>query len=185
MSEPLPPYTVSFDLVSLSERGAELSLSPDSAERTRIAGWLDALEVPRLQATVRLARGTDDTYRYDAEFEAEVVQACVVTLEPVRAVHTGTVSRRYRISTRGSRRGSKAMVPAEQGRNNEDEVLTGSSLDVAAPVLEELSLVLDPYPRAPGVTFEPPKDESKAADNPFAVLAKLKSTTPRKSGGRR
>jgi hypothetical protein len=47
-------------------------------------------------------------------------------------------------------------------------------------VLEELNLALDPYPRAPGVTFEAPKDEPKAAESPFAVLAKLKTVPPGK-----
>jgi uncharacterized metal-binding protein YceD (DUF177 family) len=65
------------------------------------------------------------------------------------------------------------------------EVLPGSLLDVGAPVLEELSLMLDPYPRAPGVTFEAPKDEPEAKDSPFAVLAKLKATAPGKPRSRK
>jgi uncharacterized metal-binding protein YceD (DUF177 family) len=62
------------------------------------------------------------------------------------------------------------------------ELISSSLLDIAAPVLEEVSLSLDPYPRAPGVTFESPKDEDKAADNPFAVLAKLKPNPPEEPG---
>ena len=104
MSDQPAPYTSTFDLARLSERGVELSLSPDAAERARMAAWLGALELPRFAATVRLARMPDDTYTYDAEFTAEIVQACVVTLEPVRSAHTGTAARHYRVAPKPSRR---------------------------------------------------------------------------------
>jgi hypothetical protein len=180
-----PPYTYPFELAGLSERGAELSLSPDAAERARIASWLDALEVPRLDATIRLVRLDDGAYLYQADFRAEVVQACVVTLEPVPSVHIGTAERRFRVAARTSRR-----LPQGEDANGSDdedapEVLASSLLDVAAPVLEELSLLLDPYPRAPGVTFEPPKDEPKGTDSPFAVLAKLKVDEKRPQKGQK
>ena len=46
--------------------------------------------------------------------------------------------------------------------------------DLAAPLIEEFILGLDPYPRAPGVAFQPPEGEG-AAESPFAVLKGLKS----------
>ena len=182
MSDQTPPYTYPFELAGLSERGAELSLSPDAAERARIAAWLGALEVPRLDMTIRLARLDDAVYRYDAEFAAEVVQACVVTLDPVPARHSGAATRRYRVLAKASRRASHDIEIGSSEDEDAPEVISSSLLDVAAPVLEELSLLLDPYPRAPGVTFDPPKDESKSADNPFAVLAKLKVRPPKEPG---
>lgn len=180
-----PPYTVPFELAGLSERGAELALSPDAAERARIAAWLGALEVPRLDATIRLSRLDDDVYRYDADFTADVVQACVVTLEPVPGVHAGRAERRYRVMGKTPRRTSRSpdIDPVDAGDDEDTpEVIAGSLLDIAAPVLEEISLSLDPYPRAPGVTFEPPKGDDKGRDNPFAVLAKLKANPPKEPG---
>jgi uncharacterized metal-binding protein YceD (DUF177 family) len=175
MSDHPPPYTYPFELASLSDRGAELALSPDPAERARIAAWLDALEVPRLDGTIRLSRLDDGVYSYHAEFTADVVQACVVTLEPVPSHHSGSATRLYRVIAKNPRRSPRNEDIGAAGDDDDaPELLTSSLLDLAAPVLEELSLLLDPYPRAPGVTFEPPKDESKGADSPFAVLAKLK-----------
>jgi uncharacterized metal-binding protein YceD (DUF177 family) len=184
MSDQSSPYTYPFELAGVSERGVELSISPDAAERARIAAWLGALEVPRLDATIRLARLDDDVYRYDAEFTAEVVQACVVTLEPVPSQHTGSATRRYRLMAKAPRRPSRGVEIDVGADEDETELLLSSLVDIAAPVLEELSLSLDPYPRAPGVTFEPPKEESAAKDSPFAVLAKLK-VPPSKEPGRR
>jgi uncharacterized metal-binding protein YceD (DUF177 family) len=184
MSDQPPPYTVPFELAGVSDRGAELSLSPDAAERARIAAWLGALEVPRLDTTIRLSREDDDVYRYDADFTAEVVQACVVTLEPVPSLYTGRAERRYRVVARAQRRPSRSTdIPEiDPGDDDAPEVILSSLLDIAAPILEEISLLLDPYPRAPGVTFDPPKDAEGDSDNPFAVLAKLKSN-PSKGPG--
>ena len=170
-----PPYSLPFELTALSERGAELSLLLDSAERSRIAAWLGAIDLPRLAATVRLSRMDDGVYRYEADLTAEVVQACVVTLEPVPSVHAGTAVRLFRVRAKPSRRQKQeAEVDLAADDDEAPEVLSSSLLDVAAPVLEELSLMLAPYPRAPGVKFEAPKDEPEAKDSPFAVLAKLK-----------
>jgi uncharacterized metal-binding protein YceD (DUF177 family) len=86
------------------------------------------------------------------------------------------------VAPKPSRRTKRAaVVDIEVGEDDDaPEVLPGSLLDVAAPVLEELSLLLDPYPRAPGVTFAAPKDEAEAKESPFAVLAKLKVSSPAK-----
>lgn len=185
MSDQPPPYTVPFELAGLSERGAEISVSPDAAERARIAAWLGALEVPRLDATIRLSRLGDDVYRYDADFTVEVIQACVVTLEPVPSIHTGYAERRYHLLARAPRRAPRSPgVEAIEVSDDEDapEVISTSLLDIAAPMLEEISLLLDPYPRAPGVTFEAPQEDDEGTDNPFAVLAKLKLNPPKEPG---
>ena len=112
MSDQPPPYTSPFELARLSARGVELSLSPDAAERARIAAWLGALDVPSLNATIRLARMDmdNDVYFYKAEFTAEVVQACVVTLEPVASRHSGTFARQYRVTAKPSRRQAREVV---------------------------------------------------------------------------
>ena len=185
MSDQPLPFTSTFDLARLSALGVELPLSPDAAERARMAAWLGVLELPRFNAAIRLARKGDDVYRYEAEFTAEIVQACVVTLEPVRSRHAGAVTRRYRVLAKAPRRPQRAVDIDISDDEEAPEVLSGSLLDVVAPVLEELSLILDPYPRAPGVTFEPPKDEPKGPDSPFAVLAKLKPPPPGKPKARK
>jgi len=46
--------------------------------------------------------------------------------------------------------------------------------DLAAPLIEEFVLAIDPYPRAPGVEFQAGEGE-RAAENPFAILKGLKS----------
>ena len=55
--------------------------------------------------------------------------------------------------------------------------LDGDEVDVGAYLVEHLALEVDPFPRKPGVEFEPQTPESPAS--PFAVLQALKSQQPK------
>ena len=63
------------------------------------------------------------------------------------------------------------LNPAEEEGPDEIESL---HIDLAAPVLEEFALSLDPYPRAPGVEFAAKSPDFDRPDSPFAVLKGLK-----------
>jgi hypothetical protein len=150
------PYSVPFDLGTLRDQPVERTLNPGEAERAAIASWLGIGAVESLTATVHVSRVQADRYAYAASFEAEVVQACVVTLEPVRAHLTGEFSRNFLIGPKlpaGLSHEAKSHEVSSL-TDDEPEVLASPFVDLAAPVLEELSLALDPYPRAAGVVFE-------------------------------
>jgi hypothetical protein len=59
--------------------------------------------------------------------------------------------------------------------------LVGDSIDVGALATEYLILGVDPHPRKPGIAFDAPQVEEKAAEepegSPFAALAALKKGT--------
>ena len=176
-----PPFSSSYDLQKLHEKGFEVVLRPTAAERSQIAAWLGIEALEGLEAVVKLTRAASDRYVYNGHFAADVVQACVVTLEPVPAHLEGDFERTFRLApvAHGARRGRKpSAAPAPSAIDlDEDapEILESSIIDIAAPLLEELSLSLDPYPRKAGVEFAPPQEApAEAPDNPFAVLGKLK-----------
>jgi len=173
------PFSLLFDLGNVSDRGAEIAVAPNEAERAAIAAWIGATSIERFDATIRLSRQGSDTFAYEADFAADVVQACVVTLDPVRSHLEGAFKRQYRVLARPTRRRATASTIAIPDANDGDfEILASPHIDLAAPLLEELNLALDPYPRAPGVAFEAPKDEPGPTENPFAMLAKLKAQEP-------
>jgi len=176
------PYSVAFDLGLVPERGKELVLTPSETERRAIAQWLEIEALDSLKASVTIQRLGENHYSYAAKFEADVVQACVVTLEPVRAHVSGDYRRELRVKPRVPSARRKKPTPEPQaidvslGDDDEGpELIDGPIIDLAAPLLEEVSLALDPYPRAPGVVFEPPVEPEIASDSPFAVLKQLKT----------
>src|ERR1700680_2397954 len=184
------PYSSAFDLGSLHDRAAELVLKPTAAERVEIAHWLEIEAVESLEATVRLSRLRVDEYEYQASFEADVVQACVVTLDPVRGHLSGEFHRTYRLAQKlHSKRRPKPVEPPVvallPGDEDEPERLESPIVDVAAPGLEELRLAAERSPGALGAAFDAPPDEVPAKDRPFAVLEKLKKTASQSSGSTR
>lgn len=181
MSEQILPFTAPFDLGRLSESGTDVTLAPAGPERDAIAQWLEIEALPSLTATIRLRRTGDDAYAYAGSFAADVVQACVVTLEPVSAHISGEFRRSFKQIPRvgGRRRVVEERAPAtielSSLEDDDVEMIESTVIDLAAPLLEEVSLALAPYPRAPGVEFDAPEEEKSPADNPFAVLEGLKS----------
>lgn len=170
-----PPFARNYDLATLPEKGAELKLTPSAGERAAIAAWLGVAAVERLTADITLSRRGRDFYAYEAAFAADVVQSCVVTLEPVPAHLTGEFRRSFRVVPQAVSRRQEEGPGGEISLEGDDtDMLDDASLDLAAPVLEELSLSLDPYPRAPGASFAAPEPEGPVADNPFAVLKALR-----------
>jgi uncharacterized metal-binding protein YceD (DUF177 family) len=185
------PYSLPFDLNTLTDRTVETRLDPAAPERAEIAKWLGADALDSLTAAVRLKRLGEDRFRYEAQYCADVMQSCVITLAPVRSHLEAEFSRDYRLSP-GSRprkpSAPRSLMIADLNAE-EEETLTGHMLDLAAPVLEEISLSLDPYPRAPGATFpataEEGSESTARAENPFAILERLKETNPGNPGGGR
>ena len=59
----------------------------------------------------------------------------------------------------------------------EPEEIDNLHYDLAGPALEEFLLALDPYPRRPGVAFDPAAVGDPPPESPFAVLKSLKSRT--------
>jgi len=178
-----PPFSSSYDLNKLPEKGVERVLKPTAAERKQIAAWLGIEALENLQAVVKLTRAASGRYFYRAHFDADVVQACVVTLEPVPAHLAEDFERSFQVAptvSRGQqRRGRKPaaapVVPIVDLDEDAPEMLENTVIDIAAPVLEELSLSLDPYPRKAGVEFTLPEEvPAESPDNPFAILGKLK-----------
>ena len=182
------PFIASFDLGSVRDRAVEVSLAPGLAERAAIAHWLGIEALDSLKAVIQLSRVGGDEYAYRGHFEADVVQACVITLAPVPSHLSGEIRRKFQVLQRPSARRRKSaaepspvippVIDLAAADEDSPEPLDQPVLDLAAPLLEELSLALDPYPKAPGAAFEVPPEPRAAADNPFAVLEKLKETSP-------
>jgi len=150
-------------------------IEADEEERRALARRFDLIDIPRLAAVVRLTR-RGETIRVEGEMDADVVQACIATLVPVPArIEEGFVVRLTPEDEGEFVPGSVMDVDLDD--EEDEDALTDGRIDIGELTSQYLSLALDPYPRAPGVEFEPhiehdDDDESAAKPSPFAVLAK-------------
>lgn len=174
-----PEFSYPVDAASLPARGVVRRIAPDDEERAAIAErlGLQALEAFEIEIAVTPWRG--DGARLSASFEADVVQTCVVTLDPVPQ----HVSDRFEVTFLPPDRivppqpGDEIEVSA--GEEDAPEPLggpAGTVLDAGELAVQYLSLALDPYPRAPGAQLPDAATGNGGEVSPFAALAALKET---------
>jgi len=160
-------------LDTLGSAGQSVRIAAEPAEREALAARFGLLALERLEAEVSLARD-GATVIAEGRLQAEVVQACIASDEPVPARIDEPFTLRF--------------VPAEMLADGDEIELSeadcdtlpydGRVIELGEAVAETLALALDPFPRSPnaeaalreaGVVGE---DEAKAASSPFAKLLK-------------
>jgi uncharacterized metal-binding protein YceD (DUF177 family) len=174
MSEVLPLAHL-YNLNRLGQAGDTVTVAAADAERTALARFADVLRVDGFAGRVELKKTAPNRFHLDFALTADIAQACVVTLADVPSHIERHFLRDLHFSP--ALRRSAEPPPAEEVSLDDDlpEEIDTLHYDLAAPLIEEFLLAIDPYPRAPGVEFQPPGDGDKAPESPFAVLKGLKS----------
>jgi uncharacterized metal-binding protein YceD (DUF177 family) len=162
-----------------------VGVSADPKERQALAERFGLLTLRSLSGRGRLKRGSEPgELVLRGRLEADVVQACVISLEPVPVRLRRRVERRYRqIEAGGS--GWKHLQPhglAELVDDEEEiEAVIGGVIDLGEAFAEELGLALDPYPRATGAALDADDlaphvsvGSEHGAGTPFAALRRLR-----------
>ena len=165
------PWSETLRLSELKHGAVTRRLEPDDAVRARIARALDLDALPALTAELEAAAWLDGA-RLTGRWSAEVVQTCGVTLEPFTSALSGEIAVRAVPQDSPAAGAGDRDVALDLDAEDPPDVLTEDRIDLAGYVVEHLALEVDPYPRKPGVEFEPPPAEPEAS--PFAVLKTLK-----------
>ena len=171
------PLVHIYNLARLGNAGDDVRLEADAAQRASIAALAEVLSLARFIATVTLKKAGANRFVLGYRLDAEVAQACVVTLEPVIAHIARDFTRELHFSGPGRRPPEAADLDLSVPDEDEPEEIDNLHYDLAGPVLEEFLLALDPYPRCPGVAFDPAAVGDPPPESPFAVLKSLKSRT--------
>jgi hypothetical protein len=168
------PFSFSIAADSIPAKGRHFHLEADQDSRRRLALALDLPEVVELAADLDVKLLRDGVVSVRGKLSAAVVQTDVVTLEPIRQ----SVAEEIDVTLKPAERpATKTRDPVEGGTEPEQEsdVYFDNRIDLGALTAEHLALGLDPYPRAPGVEFEPHVEDVSAGDrSPFAALSSLK-----------
>jgi uncharacterized metal-binding protein YceD (DUF177 family) len=173
------PWSDTIRLGDVSRSPVRRRFRPDKDMRATIAKALDLVALHAMEAEVAASPwldGVEITGRWTARIE----QTCGVTLETFETPLKGEFA--VRALPEGSRNMPEA--PAAEFEIDPDaddppDVIEQERIDLAAYVVEHLSLEIDPFPRKPGAVFEAPDPENPAS--PFAVLRGLKVDPEAKS----
>lgn len=172
-----PEFSRPIQIAELAAGAVTLEVEAGPEELRALAGRLSLRLLKRLAATAEFERlGDGDRVRARVNFVADVIQSCVVTLDPVPA---------HIEESFGLVFAPEAEIPAERGEVEVDlegeeppEPLCEGRFDLGEAVAEHLALALDPYPRKSGASVgedfggsERERDDED--ENPFAMLKEL------------
>ena len=136
-----PEFSRIAPLARLASNSAVYEIVANPAECAALARRFGLIAVERFAATVRLT-GSAAGVRLEAEIHAATVQQCGVTLEPFPSA----LDDRFFLLYRRAPPPALALDPAAE----DFETLVGEEIDIGEAVAQQLSLALDPFPRAPG-----------------------------------
>ncbi|MEM8552531.1 MAG: DUF177 domain-containing protein [Pseudomonadota bacterium] len=161
----LPKRVIDVGRLGSEER---VRLVASEADRAAIAKELGIVAVKSLSADLCAQPWRGRGVRLTGTIIGEVVQECVVTLEPVE----GSVNEPINASFHPDA-AQRSTVDIDPEAEDPPDPLEGRGLELWSVVVEHFALGLDPYPRAPGAAFQDEVDE-EAEPSPFAALAVLK-----------
>jgi uncharacterized metal-binding protein YceD (DUF177 family) len=169
-----PEFSRPIRVDRIGNDGREITFTASEEERAALAARFDLEELPSLVGKAVLTRiAGGKLFRLDASFEADVVQTCVVTLDPLPAHLTEHFTMTY--AAEADIEHQREVVIGEE--EDPPEPLTDGTIDVGEAVAEHLSLALDPFPRKPGAEIPAsPLGEEEERPHPFAALAQLKKS---------
>ena len=169
MMRPAPAeFARPVDIARLAPGETVFDIAATPTECAALARRFALLGIDRLAARVGIERIEGGLVRVIAEFSAAVVQECVVTLEPVAS----TLSEQVTLLFSEAGDAPEALVLSAEAEPIEP--ISGGIIDIGEAVAQQLSLALDPYPRAPGAAAALPDAIAENKGSAFAALAKWK-----------
>jgi uncharacterized metal-binding protein YceD (DUF177 family) len=162
-------------LDAVPPEGVTVRLQASSEECRALAARFGLVELTGLSGEIRVEPvGSNPTFLVTGRLAADAVQACVVTLEPVPAKVEAEFDRLFSRDLPAESDG-EVEIDAEA---ETPEPLVEGRLDLGEILAQELSLALDPYPRAPDADRHLAKFGGEPSGggtrSPFGVLAGLR-----------
>lgn len=180
---PAPPFSRPFLVAELGDAPERLRLEANEVERAALARDAEVPEIASLVAEFTLTRESPATVRVSGRVKARAARECVVTLEPFEEKIDEEIEASFAppevVAAAEARLAAATEEDAMELPEPPDPIDNGR-IDLGVLAAEFFVLGLDPYPRKPGVRFEPPVTPAdEADDSPFAALARLKKDVDR------
>lgn len=162
-----------YGIGEIPESGLSAERHATPAARAAIAAVLDLVACDRLEASYEVKPLSQGRYLLQGTVVADIIQSCVVTLEPVES----RLVEPFEVEFRPGAPSGVAEFDALEVRDIEP--LEGGVIPVGRIVYEHLASAIDPYPRKEGVVLEPLSSGSDGDQDasPFAVLKQLRPKT--------
>jgi Large ribosomal RNA subunit accumulation protein YceD len=175
MTEPLE-FSRIVKVDTLPGNGLRQKIAADETERAKLARRYKLPSVESLEAEFHVTRSGRGA-RVRGQARARVTQTCIVSLEPFPAEVDEEIDVRFAPPS-PEKRAPKTEEEIRFEAEDEPDPLIDGCVDIGELAAEFIALGLDPYPRKPGVDFEPPAEETEEP-SPFVALESLRNRRER------
>lgn len=176
---PPPPLAEPLAITDVPPLGRTVVIEADAAALAALAAACDVVSVEALRAELKVAPWSGKGWSVTGRVKARLTQSCVVTLEPVETTVDETVAvklvRAADLAAYLEPAGPDGAIDLDASAADVPDGIEGEAIDVGAIAYEHFALGIDPYPRKPGVVFDPqaagvatPVEQL----SPFAALAR-------------
>ena len=171
------PVSFPVHVARLPRKGMRVEIEADDAQRAALAAAHGLEAVDSFRAELDVTAWKKGGVKVEGRVRARIVQACIVSLEPVEQAVDEDVSALYLPE------GSKLALPQRSAEGEmildpegEDgpEPFSGDSIDVGQLAEEFFALGIDPYPRKAGAAIAAGGEDDEPRGPLFEKLQALR-----------
>jgi Large ribosomal RNA subunit accumulation protein YceD len=169
------PWRALVNAAQIPEGGLHREIEADAAVREAMADLAGVREISSARASFDLTPDRRGRVHVAGTVRARIGQTCVVTLDPIDNEIDETVDVMFAPSEQIPHLADLAHeAPASEAEIPDGpEPIVDGVIDLGRLATDVLLLAIDPYPRKPGVVFEPEVATADPEDHPFAALKAL------------
>lgn len=163
-AEPQSPVSFVANVAHLPQKGLPVVVEADDRQRAALAAEHDLLSVESYRAELLVASWKRNGVKISGRVEADITQACIVTLDPVSAhidepVEALFLPEQSKLGREGFDGGGEIIIDADGP--DSPETFSGDTIDVGALAEQFFGLAIDPYPRKPGASLAAAGDDQQ------------------------
>ncbi|UCI05952.1 YceD family protein [Mesorhizobium sp. B1-1-8] len=161
-AEPRSPVSFVANVARLPQKGLPIVVEADERQRAALAAEHDLLSVESYRAELMVAPWKRNGVKVSGRVEADITQACIVTLDPVEAhidepVEALFLPEQSKLGREGFEGGGEIILEADGP--DSPETFSGDTIDIGALAEQFFGLAIDPYPRKPGASVDVADDD--------------------------
>jgi hypothetical protein len=170
------PWSVPVVVAQIPDTGLHRQFEANAGVRQTLADLGALREVLSANASLDLTLMREGRVHVIGRVKARIGQTCVVTLDPIENDIDEAIDLIFappeQIPALADLVDDAATSDAEIP--DPPEPIVAGMIDLGRLATDALLLGVDPYPRKPGATFEPPAAPADPEDHPFAALKVLR-----------
>ncbi len=170
------PWRVPIAVAQIPETGLHRDIEASGREREAMARVAGLREILSAGASFDLMPKSGGRVQVVGRVHARIGQTCVVTLDPIEDEIDEEIDLMF--APPEQVRQLADLIEEAEDRDTEipepPEPIVNGVIDLGRLATDYLFLGIDPYPRKPGVVFEPQITAIAPEDHPFAALKGLK-----------